>query len=70
MPAVSIPDVTNWGSGIRENREASASEVEKEKGDKEASQGKAILTAILLLVISCWYIFLIRRLSSHAQKQE
>ncbi len=22
MPAVSIPDVTNWGSGIRENRES------------------------------------------------
>ena len=49
---------------------ASASEVEKEKGDKEAAQGKAILTAILLLVIIMLVIFLIRRLSSHAQKQE
>ena len=70
MPAVSIPDVTNWEVESVKTEKASASEVEKEKGDKEAAQGKAILTAILLLVIIMLVIFLIRRLSSHAQKQE
>ena len=70
MPAVSIPDVTDWEVESVKTEKASASEVEKEKGDKEAAQGKTILTAILLLVIIMLVIFLIRRLSSHAQKQE
>ena len=70
MPAVSIPDVTDWEVESVKTEKASASEVEKEKGDKEAAQGKAILIAILLLVIIMLVIFLIRRLSSHAQKQE
>ena len=70
MPAVSIPDVTDWEVESVKTEKASASEVEKEQADEAAAQGKAILTAILLLIIIILVIFLIRRLSSHAQKQK
>ena len=49
---------------------ASASEPEKEDGTKEADQGKAILAAVLLLIIIILVLFLIRKVSSHARKQE
>ena len=70
MPAVSIPDVTDWEVESVKTEKASVSEVEKEQADEAAAQGKAILTAILLLIIIILVIFLIRRLSSHAQKQK
>lgn len=70
IPVASANDVTGKETGAMKKGKASASEPEKEDGTKEADQGKAILAAVLLLIIIILVLFLIRKVSSHARKQE
>ena len=54
-------DVGSVGDGKTESRET---------GTKEVDKGKAVLTAILLLFIILVVLYLIRKVSSHTEKQE
>ncbi|MGP8314211.1 InlB B-repeat-containing protein [Enterocloster aldenensis] len=54
-------DVGSVGDGKTESRET---------GTKEVDKGKAVLTAILLLIIILLVLYLIRKVSSHTEKQE